>query len=212
MLGPQHQIPGDGNFLDHQAQFVTQLHPWLFPMYVLGAMLAMLGTLYGTLEVAPAVLRESFQLLDMRGRTQPQASQLRRTALLWSAVGALAVLVASFFVQYLAGASKPPGLTKLLIPANLFTGVLSCGLICLLNPWMDRALPGQLRPGWILYGLNGIAGLTFLVLGIKGYWDFGGANALGILAGTVAMGFLVAIALRTIIVGDESPEHETEGR
>ncbi len=59
VLGPNHQIPGDGAFLEHQARFVTNLHPWLYPLYVLGAFLTMLGTLYGTLEVAPTILRES---------------------------------------------------------------------------------------------------------------------------------------------------------
>lgn len=200
VLGPKHQIPGDGSFLDHQAQFVTRLHPWLFPMYVLGTLFAMLGTLYGTLEVAPAVLRESFQLLNSHDRTTAQANRLRRIALLWTAGGAFAVLIVSFAVQYSSGTSKPPGLTKLLIPANLFTGVLSCGIICLLNPWTDLALPRQLRPRAIMLALNVIAGITFLVLGIKGYWDLAGFKALGILAGTIAAGFVVAIALRPMIV------------
>ena len=59
MLGPAQQIPGDGAFLEHQAQFVTNLHPWLFPLYAVGAFLTMFGTLYGTLEVAPVILRET---------------------------------------------------------------------------------------------------------------------------------------------------------
>lgn len=200
VLSPQHQIPGDGNFLDHQAQFVTRIHPWLFPMYVAGTLCAMLGTLYGTLEVAPAILREMVRLLDIHDDTEEQAILLRRFALLWASGGAVAVLTISFFVQWTWGAEKPPGLTQLLIPANLFTGVLSCGIICLLNPWIDRSLPKGLRPPMLLTGLSGIAGLGFLLLGIKGYWDFAGASAFGILAGTVAAGFLMAAMLRRRIV------------
>ena len=152
MLGPQHQIPGDGNFLDHQAQFVTQIHPWLFPLYVGGTLCAMLGTLYGTLEVAPAILRETIRLLDVHDDTVEQASRLRRLAILWASGGAIAVLIVSFVVQVTSGADKPPGLTQLLIPANLFTGVLSCGIICLLNPWIDQFLPKGLRPSVLQMG------------------------------------------------------------
>jgi hypothetical protein len=205
MLGPKHQIPGDGSFLDHQAQFVTQLHPWLYPLYVVGTLCAMLGTLYGTLEVAPTVLRETFQLLNKHDRTAAQANRLRWIALAWTSGGAFIVLLVSFATQYTSGDSKPPGLTTLLIPANLFTGVLSCGIICLLNPWMDRVLPTQLRPGLGMRSLNVIAGSAFVILGIKGYWDFRGFRALSILAGTIATGCLVAILVRPMIVGPEKP-------
>jgi hypothetical protein len=84
-------------------------------------------------------------------------------------------------------------LTALLYPANLFTGVLSCGLICLLNPWTDlRFLPASLRMPAILMTLNVIAGCLFVALGIKGYWDHSGWRAIGMLMATVAVGWLVA--------------------
>ena len=60
----------------------------------------------------------------------------------------------------------------ILTPANLFTGVLSCGLFCILILWMDRRfLPKALRlPAWLIL-LNLVAGLVFVGLGLKGYWD-----------------------------------------
>lgn len=198
VLAPRQQIPGDGNFLEHQSQFVTQLHPWLYPLYVAGTLLAMLGTLYGTLEVAPAVIRESFRLLSTFDGTEVQARRLRKIALLWTAVGALAVLVLSFIVHVGSGESRPAGLTTLLIPANLFTGVLSCGIICLLNPWIDRLLPMRLRPGFVLIAANLVAASIFIAIGIKGYWDFGGGEAFGILGGTIAVGFVGAFAMRSV--------------
>ena len=69
-------------------------------------------------------------------------------------------------------AEKPRLLLAILTPANLFTGVLLCGILCLANVWMDRRfLPGALRlPAWLTV-LNVLAGLAFLGLGIKGYWD-----------------------------------------
>ncbi|MHC4596717.1 MAG: hypothetical protein ACYS19_17455, partial [Planctomycetota bacterium] len=63
-------------------------------------------------------------------------------------------------------------LLAILTPANLFTGVLGCGLFCLMNLWMDRRfLPKALRlPAW-LWLLNLVSGFVFLGLGLKGYWD-----------------------------------------
>jgi hypothetical protein len=191
-LAPAHQIPGDGNFLEHQAQFVTQLHPWLYPLYVIGVFLTMIGTLYGTLEVGPTILREIHRAWDRPARKSPP-NKLRLLALIWCAVGASFVLVAGLLPQILGRAPAPIRPTQLLIPANLFTGILSCGLICLLNPWMDwRFLPASLRMPPLLGLLNAFAGIIFLGLGIKGYLDHGGWPALSMLAATVLFGWLIA--------------------
>ena len=195
VLAPQHQIPGDGNFLEHQSQFVTQLHPWLYPLYVAGTLLAMLGTLYGTLEVAPAVIGETARLLRISVGGD-RSRQVRRVTLLWTVSGAFLVLLGSFAYHVSSGEMKPPGLTTMLIPANLFTGVLSCGIICLLNPWIDRNLPNGLRPSYLLMAANITAGTIFILLGLKGYWDFGGISAMTILFGTIAGGFAVAMLAR----------------
>ena len=55
ILGPHHKIPDEKNLLNLQSAFVTGIHPWLLPLYVAGAFLTMLGTLYGTLEVACSI-------------------------------------------------------------------------------------------------------------------------------------------------------------
>jgi hypothetical protein len=194
VLAPARQIPGDENFLQHQAQFVTRLHPWLHPLYVAGALLAMLGTLYGTLEIAPTILREMRQAAVPAAAGSQRASW-RRYALYWCAGCALLILLLSVVLQLARGRETPWGLTQLLIPANLFTGVLSCGLICLLNPWMDaRFLPRTLRMPAAVWLLNVLAGIVFLLLGIKGYWDQGGWLALGMLAATVTAAWLIAWA------------------
>ena len=199
VLGPQQQVPSEGRFLEHQAQFVTSLHAWLYPLYVMGACLTMLGTLYGTLEVGPAIFREAFALLKQT-RLAGVDAKLRKAALLWSVLGAMAVLIVCFVYQWSSDThpleSKPPGLTELLVPASLFTGVLSCGLICLLNPWIDRRLPRRYQTSTFLHGLNLIAGVVFLVFGVKGYWDFGGWWAFLILLATIAVGFFLAALFR----------------
>ncbi|MEZ6120263.1 MAG: Nramp family divalent metal transporter [Pirellulaceae bacterium] len=190
ILGPAHQVPGDGGFLEHQAQFVTRIHPWLYPLYVAGTLMAMLGTLYGTLEVAPTILREAATAFRWK---RVSAQQLRRLSLAWCAAGAFLVLAVSFVYQLLTGEAKPAGLTALLIPANLFTGVLACGIICLLNPWMDRRLANEFRLPILLVVANVVFGIAFFALGIKGYWDAHGWISLLILFGTIAVGAILAL-------------------
>jgi hypothetical protein len=114
-------------------------------------------------------------------------------------LGAFAVLAVSFVNQFSSGENKPAGLTDLLIPANLFTGVMSCGLICLLNVWMDRILPKSLRSPLLLTLANVAAGILFISLGLKGYWDHSGWRALFILFGTVAAGWALAPLVVKII-------------
>ena len=67
ILGPQHKIPGGNNLLALQAEFVTPIYPWLRHVYFVGAFLTIFGTLYGTIEVAPTVLREAVR----KGGRQP---------------------------------------------------------------------------------------------------------------------------------------------
>ena len=163
----------------------------------------MFGTLYGTLEVAPAMFRECYELLESSKRRLTDRA-LRRWALAWTAGGGLLILLYSFVAQWQWAQDRPPGLTALLIPANLFTGVLSCGLISLLNPWIDRRLPASLRPGRALIALNLVGGGFFLVLGLRGYWDYGGPAALGILLGTLLVGCLLAWKLRPVLLQSSS--------
>ena len=105
VLGPAQQIPADDNFLQHQAQFVTRLHPWLYPLYTVGALLTMLGTLYGTLEVGPTILRETYRAWvghpPRRGM-----GPMRTIALTWCAGGALGVLGINLLLTLLPTAAK----------------------------------------------------------------------------------------------------------
>lgn len=171
ILGPHHQIPDEKNLLNLQSVFVTSVHPWLLPLYVAGVFLAMLGTLYGTLEVACTIVGEMARAVNRKFAIR-YARRIKRITVAWCAVGASAVLLWLFAYQFTGGTDKPPLLLAILTPANLFTGVLGCGLFCLLNLWMDRRfLPKALRLPWWLWFLNLVSGLVFLALGLKGYWD-----------------------------------------
>jgi hypothetical protein len=198
VLGPEHQLPGDGAFLELQAQFVTRIHPWLYPLYVLAAFLAIAGTLYGTLEVAPTILRETALAVVPNRIKRGSSQRLRTLAIAWCAGGALVILAINFVYQLRMGEQKLPGLTTLLIPVNLFTGVFACGVICLLNPWVDHRLPVQHRMPFALVALNLIGGIAFVLVALRGYWDFAGWWAMGILLGTLALGILAAWLLNIL--------------
>jgi Natural resistance-associated macrophage protein-like len=203
VLQPQHQVPGGTNLLGLQAEFMDPLYSWLQPLYFIGAFLAIFGTLYGTVEVAPAVLGEfveAFRPSDARRF----ASRLRFWSVAWVSVGGFVILAFSFVFYAVSGAATPPGLIALLTPANLFTGVLGCGLICLLSEWTDwRILPRGLGMSWPLRCLNVLAAATFLALGLKGYWDHSGWKAFAILAGTLAIGWLSAsLGISSSILSD----------
>ena len=192
ILGPNEVVPDEKNLLNLQATFVTSLHPWLLPLYVTGALLTMIGTLYGTTEVGVAIVDEIQRSLSPDLSSQ-QSQDIKRLVVAWS--GAVALLILSWLlirqmsteslpqtVSADAAASesvdvdparieKPRVLLALLTPVSLLTGVLACGLICWMNLWMDaRFLPRELRmPTW-LFGLNLLAGFIFLVIGCRGWW------------------------------------------
>ena len=100
------------------------------------------------------------------------ARRLKRFTLGWCAAGAYLVLGWTFVYQMTRGGDRPGIVIAILTPANLFTGVLFCGIICFLVLWMDhRFLPKSLRMGFPLMFLNLASGVIFLALGLKGYWD-----------------------------------------
>jgi hypothetical protein len=192
VLGPQHKVPGGSNLLSLQADFVTSIYPWLRHVYFAGAFLAVFGTLYGTIEVAPTVLRELVAAFS-----PPSAGQHSRRFRLWSitwvGAGGLVILGGTLSYHLKSGSDQAPGLIAILTPANLFTGVLGCGIVCLLNLWMDRRfLPRGFRPPLWAELLTILAGLAFLALGLRGAWDHSGWTAFLILLSTVALGWLAA--------------------
>lgn len=203
-LGPQHVVPDENNLLNLQAKFVTQIHPWLLPLYVIGAFLTMLGTLYGTVEIACSIADEIVRSFVAEW-TPDRVRRLRRAVIGWCASVAMLILAWLFVRQRNAISpseallesvplEKPRLLLALLTPVNLFTGVLFCGLVCVLTAWMDRRwLPIGLRPPAYLTGFNLLGGILFLTLGLKGYWDNEHRSlAVGSMLGLFAAAVLIA--------------------
>lgn len=193
VLGPQHKVPAGTNLLSLQAEFVAVVHPLLKLLYFAGAFLAVFGTLYGTIEVAPTVLRELVLALRPK-QADAMQSRLRLWSVTWVGAGALVILLWCFGYHLRSGADNPPGLIAILTPANLFTGVLGCGFVCGLNVWMDyRFLPRELHMRRLLLVLSGVGAMIFLVLGVKAYLDDrSGVAALCIFSGTLALGLIGA--------------------
>ncbi|MEQ1824377.1 MAG: Nramp family divalent metal transporter [Pirellula sp.] len=190
VLRPTHQIPDGTDLLTLQAKFVESGSEWMRPLYFVGAFLAMFGTLYGTIEVAPTVAREFARALHPLEIDQ---RKLHRWVTNWVGCGGAAVLLWSLVSVKFSGTAKPPGLIAILDPANLFTGVLACGWITCLACWTElKFMPSQLRAPWWLILVNSLSCVVFTALGVKAYWDYGGPSALLILLATLVVGWIAA--------------------
>jgi hypothetical protein len=190
LLGPQEKIPSGSNLLTLQSAFITPLFPGLRYLYFAGALLTILGTLYGTIEVAPTILREISLALEWN----ISAQRIRKISILWVSLAALVILGGSVLYGATHPGQSTPGLIALLTPANLFTGVLGCGIVCLLTPWMSGLKANARMPLWLIIA-NFITGTIFLGLGIYGYWEHSKWAALGMLALTAAAGMVAAVLL-----------------
>ena len=204
VLGPEHSIPTGDNFLEMQSKFVTAIHPWLKPLYIAGAYLTMFGTAYGTFEIGATVLREIVRAMNPSLGERHHA-RLKSIAVIWCGVGAMLVLGWSFVYTF-TGGEDARILLKLLTPANLFTGVLSCGLLCFIMPWMDwRFLPKKLQmPTWLLL-LNVISGVLFLILGLKGYWDNHDPSGSFLSQRWFSIGGIVAVMFVSMVLAARRP-------
>jgi len=168
-LGPNEKVPDAANLLNLQSEFVTNLHPWLMPLYMIGAFLTMFGTVYGVLEIALTIARELARTVDAR-MAERHDKRIKKLTVLWCSIVAYILLAWMFFYQRMGG--EPTILMTMITPANLFTGVFFCGLLCFLFPWMDRKfIPRPLRMSRWLLSLNLVSGVIFLVIGLKAYWD-----------------------------------------
>jgi len=166
ILQPKQLLPDNADLLTHQAQFLTELAPWLKHVYDFGVFLAFVGIVLGAPDLFYRLLSEFFRTVP-RWRGHVNQKWLRLFAICWAQGGGLAVL-------WLTRNNPEIELLDLATPAGIFAGVLGTGLFCLINPWMDwRFLPSALRAPWYLVALNIGAGLILLGAGVKSLWDYG---------------------------------------
>ena len=176
ILAPREEIPDASNMLGQQARILTEVHRWLYPLYVSGAILTMFGTLYGTIEIGVAIITEILRSFNPEW-TNANRRRVERAVLAWQCCLAIVVVLAMFAVVFTAqtdGDSNPAKeiILQVLRPVNLFTGVLACGIFCLANLWIERTCTARelQSPMWT-HVMYVFAGAVFLLLGVKGYWD-----------------------------------------
>ena len=97
--------------------------------------------------------------------------------------------------------TKARMLITILTPANNFTGVFACGLLCFLMPWIDRRfLPNSLRMHWSLVILNFVSGAIFLGLGIKWYWENHNPQEYFLKTRWLGIGTIIGMAVLSIVL------------
>jgi len=169
VLAPDHVVPADEELLNHQANFMRVLSPWLVPLYKIAVFAAFLPILYGGPELDFRVIKEFLHSTD-RFHNRFAEKKLRFAFIAWCLFGALILLWVSWWIKTFVDSEF--SLVDWISPAGIYTGVLTCGFYCLANPWMDwKFLPPKLRMNWLLVGLNLIAGVLFTILGAKSLWD-----------------------------------------
>ena len=189
ILNPLQQVPEGNNLLNHQAAFLTALSPWLLPLYQIAIFLTFFGSIYGGPEILNRVFVEYLDTLP-RWRGHLPVRKIRASAIVWYLGVGLVVLWSSRFYPDLR-------LVDIVTPAAIYTGVLTCGFYCLANPWMDwRFLPVALRmPGWLIFA-NVMAGLIFVIVGLKALWDYGQFGSYLTLAALLVASIILASQLK----------------
>jgi Mn2+/Fe2+ NRAMP family transporter len=91
ILRPHEVVPDEDNLLNLQSQFVTRIHSLLLPLYVTGAFLTMIGTLYGTIEIACSIADEIVRSFA-REWDAARARRLKLAVVCWCAPIALTIL------------------------------------------------------------------------------------------------------------------------
>ena len=205
VLGPQQQIPNEENLLSLQAAFVTSIHPWLMPLYCAGAFLAMIGTLYGTLEVAGSLAVEMAACLrqDLAAR---HAQRIKRIAVIWwprRCVDDPVVVMPLPIDRRRGEATSVVGHSH---PGQRADG--SAGLRAIVRTEsMDGSTVSSatLRFPWWLWFANLAAMCVLVAVGLHGCWN--GASRWYALGG---LGILLAISLIGAICGDTEPRESPE--
>lgn len=162
ILHPQQLVPSGENLLNHQATFLTAMHPALLYLYQIGIFMAFFGTIYGAYEI---YFRTAFECL------LPISPKLRKVPFNTFRRGM--VLYCAGFGLLLMWTIDDP--VALITPAAIVGGVFACGLWCLAMLWTDRHfLPKQLQMPLPLRLVTLISGIVLTVLGVKAIWDYVG--------------------------------------
>jgi len=166
VLRPEQLVPDGTDLLNYQGKYLETLAHWLLPLYKVGIFCVFFGMLYGGQAMCFRVIYEYLITIE-RWRTRVPNWPIRWPIMAWSIGGGIIIL----WISKLWPEIKPIDIVTL---PSIFTGVLSCGFYCLVNPWMDRRfLPQPLRMNRPLAIWNYAAAILFFLIGFKGLWDYG---------------------------------------
>ena len=193
VLRPQELLPQGTDLMNHQAQFLTALSPWLEYFYKAAIFAAFLPMFYGGPDMAYRVYSEYLNTIGrFRGRLNEKG--IKVFAVAWCLIGGMALL-------WVKAAYPDLSLIQFISPAGIYTGILSSGVYCLVNAWMDRRfLPKPLQMNGFMASVNVIAGIAFIYMGMKALWDL--APIKDVIGGwDLAMGGWAAYILLVIQLG-----------
>ncbi len=192
VLHTQELIPAGKALLQHQAKFLTDIHPLLLYIYDAGVFLAIAGTIYGAFEVYTRTVYEVLRAVFV-GMRDVKVEKVRPWVLLYVGLGGITLM----WVIKLTGAN----LIVLPTAAGIIGGTMTCGLWCLAMIWTDRKfLPKAYQMGTGLVVLNVIGGLFMAIMGLVAWWEFGVGKMGGFSGGLLAYLFLVAMVGVCMIV------------
>ena len=183
-------IPAGLKLLEHQAKFLTDIRPWLLPLYDAGIFLAVAGTIYGAWEVWVRTTYEVLRACFLGMRDVP-LRKVRNWVLLYVGVVAIALMWMTRIFPNIS-------LIDLPTPAAIIGGCMTCGMWCLAMIWTDRKfLPKAYQMNGGLLVLSAISGIAMLFMGFKSWWDFG-VKKMG--SGVVAYVILILIFVASMVV------------
>ncbi len=159
LLAPSRLVPHDSELLTVQAKFLTELHPRLAPLYVVGIVTVFLGTIYGSFELQTRALFECGRVVSAR-LAGVALSRYRYFVVLYGVASGL----------FLIWTKWDP--VAIFTPAILL-GILASGAWCFATLWVDRRfLPKPYRMSLPLAVGVAIAGFVLTAFGLRSVYDF----------------------------------------
>ena len=159
VLSPARLVPDASELLSVQARFLTELHPRLAPLYVVGIVTVFLGTIYGTFELQTRALFECGRVTSER---------LRRTSI--DSVRSFVIIYGTVSGLLLIWTGWDP---VAIVTPGVLVSVLASGLWCFVMLWVDRRfLPKYFQmPVGLAVGLV-LAGIILVGFGLRSTYDY----------------------------------------
>lgn len=160
ILSPAQLVPHASELLTVQASFLTELHPRLAPLYMVGIVAVFLGTVYGGFELQTRALYEVGHVVSVRLK-QVSLRGFRLFVAIYATASGLLLIWTSW---------EP---VALFTPASILGGVFACGLWCFAMLWVDRKfLAKEFRMSPVLASALLVSGILLTSFGARAIYDY----------------------------------------